>query len=97
MPSRKRPTYRLEVECEGAVLTPAIWRVGSHVPTQGHGRPTVENIARWVRAVEEARNPVYERLGLHRIVRARIIHQTSGKVVAEWQRRGRGLLRLSRR
>jgi hypothetical protein len=97
MPKRNRPTFRLEVQCEGAVLTPAIWRVSKHGDTPGHGRPTAENLARWIRAVEAARSPVYKRLGLHRIVHARIVHQTSGTVVAEWRHGERGLVRLSRR
>lgn len=89
MPKRNIPIYRLEVECEGAVLTPAIWRVSKHGDTVGHGRPTAENLDRWVRAAEAARSPVHKRLGLHRVVRARIVHQRSGKVVAEWWRGGR--------
>ena len=94
MRNRNRPTYRLEVECEEAVLTPVIWRVSSHGDKPGHGRPTIENLARWVKAVEAARGPVHKRLGLRRVVRARIIHQTSGMVVVEWWRMGSGLGRL---
>jgi hypothetical protein len=86
MPKRNRAIYRLEIECEGAVLTPAIWRVGSHGDTPGHGRPTTENLARWVKTLEATRCPVFKRLGLHRVIRARIVRQTSGKVVAEWRR-----------
>jgi hypothetical protein len=86
MPKRYRPTYRLEVECEGAVLTPAIWRVGKCGDLPGHGRPTADNLARWVRMAAATRNPACKRLGLHRIVRARIVRQTSGHVAAEWRR-----------
>ncbi len=63
------PTYRVEARCHGCVLTPAPWRV------REDGKPTLNNLERWLRKVPKRFGPVVE---------AKIIRQLNGEVVVCW-------------
>jgi hypothetical protein len=81
------PTYRLEVACDDMTCTPMVWHVRKRGPTPGCGRPTVENIDRWVGRFERTLQKHFGRFFSRcRVQRARIIAQKTGQVVADWHR-----------
>jgi hypothetical protein len=77
------PTYRLEITDHTGEfgMTPMAWRV------RDGGKPTTENIDKWVTAFEASLLTHNKHLGIFSIKSARIVRQSTGDVVAEWQRR----------
>jgi hypothetical protein len=51
------------------------------------GKPTVENIDRWVTAVENSLRTHNKHLGIFSVVNAVIVNQFNGQTVAEWVRK----------
>jgi hypothetical protein len=84
-------TYRLELRViSGAYYTPQGWLVrGSRLLGPGKGKPTAGNIDKWVTAFENSMRPggVNAHLGIDQVTYARIVHQASGQVMAEWRRK----------
>lgn len=82
-------TYRLEIRvASGARYTPMEWRVrDSRTAGRGCGKPTSENVGRWVAGFEESmRTGPNRHLGADTVTFARIIDQRTGEVVARWER-----------
>jgi hypothetical protein len=70
--------------------TPQEWRTKARTGVTAHGRPTVENIARFVTAMEASLAPggcnahISGRMGVDTIVKAWIVDQSTGETVATW-------------
>ena len=98
MGKRRFWDYCVEVWCEGTFFTPACWRIGKQGESPGNGRSSAPNLGRWVRLFEASlQEEPYKKFKFGPIVRARIIHQETGIVVAEWRRAGSGFVQLARR
>lgn len=80
--------YRLEIKCiSGNRYTPSAWRVRGQFGNHGDGKPTAENIDKWVTAFEQSMiDGVNKHLGIDQVVEAKIVHQTSSETVASWIR-----------
>jgi len=84
-------TYRVETWSEKSFFTPSCWN------PRKNGKPNAVNLSQWVRQVEVmlGEEP-YKRFRFGLVVRARIIHQETDAVIAEWKRAGSGFVRLER-
>ena len=85
MSTTTTPTYRVElssVMCDGRPthLTHSAW------DSRAYRRPTDEHLATWVDDLIRSTRPggINEQLGQLNIGRAKIVHQASGRVVAEY-------------
>lgn len=82
--------YRIEIVCSGTVTyTPMEWRTKTtRLYGSGFGKPTTKNIATWVGNFESSHLPngVNSHLGPVTILSAKIIDQSTGEIVATWQR-----------
>lgn len=80
--------YRVEIELAGGMaFTPAIWNVRSRTNVHGNGKPTNDNLDKYVRDVEQSTiDGPNKHLGRIQIVSARIIDQRINEVVAMWSR-----------
>lgn len=97
MAKRRFWAYRVEVWCAATFFTPGQWHTGQRGGKSGDGRPTAENLDRWVQQFEAALGEKpYKRFRFGPVVRARVIHQETDVVVAEWRRAGAGFVRLTR-
>lgn len=78
-------TYRLELNCGPKVYnSPMCWR------TKQYGRPTPENLEKWVMGFAESMKPggVNAHLcetAIYWPVSAKVVHQDSGNIVARWK------------
>lgn len=82
-------TYSLKFRCvSGKHYTPNEWRVKSHrLYGPGFGKPTPENIDKWVSGFEQSMiDGVNKHLGTDQVVYAEIVDQRTGEVVAKWKR-----------
>lgn len=82
------PTYRLEYSVPGFHITPMAWRVKKHGLVPGNGMPTDENLRKEVLGFEKSCEPggPNEHLGRTTVLKAKVIHQDTGKVVATYTR-----------
>lgn len=90
MGSSRAWRYRLQIKCaSGWYYTPMEWRVRTQRNTgPGFGKPTTENIDRWVTRFEWSMiHGPNRHLGQDRVVSASIVDQHTGDVVAEWSRK----------
>jgi hypothetical protein len=51
------PKYSLEVNCPGHYITPMAWNVKGKYGYPGDGKPTAENLAKWVQAFIDSHKP----------------------------------------
>lgn len=84
-------TYVLRIVESERISTPMEWRVGKRYSVPGYGKPTVENLAKWVAAYEKSLLPggVNQHLSygankIDKVLSASITNQRTGEVVAEW-------------
>jgi hypothetical protein len=84
------PTYRLEItgHTGNFTITNSAWHVQSRYGIPGDGRPSTDNLDRYVTAFEKSLRTggSNAHLGIFLITSCRIIRQSTGKVVAEWKR-----------
>jgi len=80
--------YALHVRVTGGVHTPSTWNVKGKYGAKGQGKPTEANIAKYVQASEESCRPngINEHLGIFSYLRAWIVDQQTGDIVAQWTR-----------
>ena len=83
--------YRVEVWCGSTFFSPGEWRVEDDGDRPGGGEPTIENLKRFIAGAEKllGEEPV-ARWKFGPITRARVVHQESDTVVAEWKLAGSG-------
>jgi hypothetical protein len=77
------------VTSDNTVSTPMEWRVGARHGIPGYGKPTTENIDKWVTAYEESLKSggCNAHLGIHSVVSAKIVDQRTDTNVAYWERK----------
>lgn len=86
------PAYRVELRCRGCQHTPAAWRVKGKYGVRGSGTPNLKNLHEWVVGLELSCLPdgvnkaVFFNYGYCPILSARIIRQSDGEIMAEWDR-----------
>lgn len=81
------PTFRLDIVLSsGHIATPSTWRVKRQYKLSGYGKPTSDNLKKWVRAFEEStRTGANKHLGPETILYAKISRNCSGgEVMAEY-------------
>ena len=73
--------------CSGAVFTPIQWPVEG-VAQNGNDKPNREELDDFIRTFEESLKPGGDnhQLGLDSISDARIIRQSDGEIVVQWNR-----------
>lgn len=78
----RTPTFRIESRWFGRQVSNMEWK------TKEYGRPTTENIDRYVTTMEESMKPggVNAHLGFSPILEVQIVRQSTGEVVASWER-----------
>lgn len=76
-----KPAYRVEYEVEGARFTPAGW------DSKHAGRPNDRNLHHHVQVLQKSTEPggVNAHLGPVRVLRAKVVKQSSGVTVARWE------------
>lgn len=82
-------TYSLKFRCvSGVMYTPNEWRVKSgRLTGPGFGKPTTENIDKWVVAFEQSMiDGPNKHLGIDQVIHAEIVDQRTGEIVAKWNR-----------
>lgn len=83
-------TYTVQLVVSGKFHTPAEWRtrprLNGVVPS--HGKPTAENLTKYVSLHEESTrgDGCNKHLGEETVASAHIVHQPTGKVVASYVR-----------
>ncbi len=84
------PTYRVEMSTPGYFISAAPWRVKGYGRIRGSGKPTTENLERYIREFELSTQGegVNKHLGATKITRARIIRQADGEVMATYENNG---------
>lgn len=82
MSRSRKLKYVIHTEVLLRSCSPCEWSV------RDAGKPTAENIKRWVARLEESCRPggVNQHLGSHKIIRASIVNQFTGNTVAAWER-----------
>lgn len=84
------PTYRLEIlgHTGKFSITNSAWNVRGRNGSPGDGRPSTESLDRYVTSFEESLRAGGSNvhLGIFSLTSCQIVRQSSGKVVATWQR-----------
>lgn len=81
------PAYRVEYQMFGTVhLTPAAWEVRSRGMIPGKGKPTFDNLAKHIAALEASFKPggVNEQCGELKVRQAQIVRQSDDEIIAVW-------------
>lgn len=83
-------TYAVQLFVPGKFHTPSEWRPRArlHGVVPAHGKPTAENLAKYVAGYEESTrgDGCNKHLGELKVASARIVHQPTGAVVATYVR-----------
>jgi hypothetical protein len=82
------PTYVVQISDGVHYYTASAWRVTSRTQVRADGRPTTANLKRYVESFEASTRPggVNAHLGETTVKRARINHNITGTLVAEYGR-----------
>ena len=80
----RTPAYRLELAIDNGIATPSGWDVGGKY---GKGKPTAENVTKYVKAFEASCAPggCNEHLGRTTVLRAKLVRQSDNTVVATYE------------
>jgi hypothetical protein len=64
------------------------WRVKAQYGAPGYGKPTLENLDRWIARFEKSMQPggVNAHLGYDPVLYAKVVDQRTGEVLVEWRR-----------
>lgn len=81
--------YVVRLLCPESIASPAEWRVGARHGAPGYGRPTVDNLRKYIRKYNESLRPggANDHIGRRgRAIGGVVVDQEHGNVVvAEWK------------
>ena len=78
------PTYRLEISIPKARMTPMAWK------SKEYGKPNAANLEKYIMAFAKSLKPgganshITKAYGFQPPVAARVVHQSTGNVIATW-------------
>lgn len=81
------PRYAIHLQLQGIEITPGGWQVSPRNGCLGLGKPTFDNLDKWVTKFETSMlEGPNDQLGYHPVLQAWIVDQRNGDTVASWAR-----------